>query len=49
MEVERHKEAIDALPVNVSLIASFRERTRLVLTRYFTQIGENMPIQSEVK
>lgn len=49
MEVERHREAIDILPVTVPLIASLRETARLISTHYSTQIEGNALTQEEVQ
>mgnify|MGYP000123786003 CR=1 FL=1 len=49
VEIERHKEAIDVLPVTAPLIASLRETARLLSTHYSTQIEGNMLTQSEVQ
>ena len=49
LEIERHKEAIDMLPVNASLIASLRETARLMSTHYSTQIEGNALTKEEVK
>ena len=38
LEIERHKEAINILPVTATLIASLRETARLISTHYSTQI-----------
>ena len=49
LEVERHKEAFNVLPVTAPLIASLRETARLLSTHYSTQIEGNMLTQDEVK
>ncbi len=49
LEIERHKEAINVLPVTARLIASLRETARLQSTHYSTQIEGNALTESEVK
>jgi len=49
LEIERHKEAINILPVTAKLIASLRETARLQSTHYSTQIEGNALTQAEVK
>ena len=49
LEIERHKEAINILPVTANLIASLRETARLVSTHYSTQIEGNALTQAEVQ
>ena len=49
LEIERHKEAIDILPVTASLIASLRETARLMSTHYSTQIEGNLLTKEEVR
>ena len=38
LEIERHKGAINILPVTATLIASLRETARLISRHYYTQI-----------
>ncbi len=49
LEIGRHKEAIDVLPVNPNVITSLRETARLVSTHYSTQIEGNNLDASEVE
>jgi len=49
LEIERHREAINILPVTAKLIASLRETARLQSTHYSTQIEGNALTQAEVK
>ncbi len=49
LEIERHKEAIDILPVTANLIASLRETARLQSTHYSTQIEGNALTQEQVQ
>ncbi|MDC9724082.1 MAG: Fic family protein [Urechidicola sp.] len=49
LEIERHKEAINILPVTATLIASLRETARLISTHYSTQIEGNALTQREVQ
>lgn len=49
LEIERHKEAINILPITAPLIASLRETARLMSTHYSTQIEGNMLSPLEVK
>lgn len=49
LEIERHKEAINILPVTATLIASLRETARLMSTHYSTQIEGNVLTQKEVQ
>lgn len=49
LEIERHKEAINILPVTGNLIASLRETARLMSTHYSTQIEGNVLNPQEVK
>ena len=49
LEIERHKEAIDILPVTAPLIASLRETARLMSTHYSTQIEGNVLTKEEVR
>jgi Fic family protein len=49
LEIERHKEAINVLPVTAPLIASLRETARLMSTHYSTQIEGNALTQKEVQ
>ena len=49
LEIERHKEAINVLPVTAQLIASIRETARLQSTHYSTQIEGNALTEVEVK
>ncbi|WP_299272925.1 Fic family protein [uncultured Psychroserpens sp.] len=49
LEIERHKEAIDILPVTAPLIASLRETARLMSTHYSTQIEGNALTKEEVR
>jgi len=49
LEIERHKEAINILPVTTQLIASIRETARLQSTHYSTQIEGNALTEAEVK
>ncbi len=49
LEIERHKEAIDVLPITTRLFTSLRETSRLQSTHYSTQIEGNRLTQQEVK
>lgn len=49
LEIERHKEAIDVMPVNSRTVASLRETARLLSTHYSTQIEGNELDVSEVE
>jgi Fic family protein len=49
LEIERHKEAIDVMPVNSRAVASLRETARLLSTHYSTQIEGNELDVSEVE
>jgi len=49
LEIERHKEAINILPITSDLIASLRETARLMSTHYSTQIEGNVLSPREVK
>ena len=49
MEIERHKEVLDVLPVTPRLIASLRETARLMTTHYSTQIEGNLLSADEVR
>lgn len=49
LEIERHKEAINILPITAPLIASLRETARLMSTHYSTQIEGNMLSPLEVE
>lgn len=49
LEIERHKEAINVLPITAPLIASLRETARLMSTHYSTQIEGNMLSPLEVE
>ncbi len=48
-EIERHKEAINVLPITTQLITSLRETSRLQSTHYSTQIEGNRLTQEEVE
>ena len=48
LEIEKHKEAINILPITAPLIASLRETARLMSTHYSTQIEGNMLSPKEV-
>jgi Fic family protein len=48
LEVVRHNEALDILPITAQLIASLRETSRLKSTHYSTQIEGNALTQKEV-
>tara|TARA_R110002096_G_scaffold186511_1_gene365565 strand:- start:836 stop:1996 length:1161 start_codon:yes stop_codon:yes gene_type:complete len=49
LEIERHKEAIDVMPINFGMVASLRETARLLSTHYSTQIEGNALQVSEVE
>jgi len=49
LEIERHKEALNVLPVTANLIASLRETARLLSTHYSTQIEGNELSHAEVE
>ncbi len=49
LEIERHKEVINVLPITGSVIASLRETARLMTTHYSTQIEGNTLTEEEVK
>jgi cell filamentation protein, protein adenylyltransferase len=49
LEIERHREAINILPITATLIASLRETARLMSTHYSTQIEGNSLTPYEVK
>ena len=49
LEIERHKEAIEHLPVSTSLLTSLRESARLMSTHYSTQIEGNALTPREVE
>ncbi|MGB0979484.1 MAG: Fic family protein [Croceimicrobium sp.] len=49
LEIERHKEAIDVLPINARMVASLRETARMISTHYSTQIEGNALAISEVE
>ncbi len=48
LEIERHREAINVLPITANLIASLRETARLMSTHYSTQIEGNALTPEEV-
>ena len=49
LEIERHREAINILPITATLIASLRETARLMSTHYSTQIEGNSLSPNEVQ
>jgi Fic family protein len=49
LEIERHREAINILPITANLITSLRETARLRSTHYSTQIEGNTLNQDEVR
>ncbi len=49
LEIERHKEAIDVLPITTRLVTSLRETSRLRSTHYSTQIEGNRLTRMEVE
>ncbi|MCW3159699.1 Fic family protein [Chryseobacterium oryctis] len=49
LEIERHKEAINILPITGKVIASLRETARLMTTHYSTQIEGNSLTPEEVE
>lgn len=49
LEIERHREAINILPITATLIASLRETARLMSTHYSTQIEGNSLSPNEVR
>lgn len=49
LEIERHKEVINILPITGTVIASLRETARLMTTHYSTQIEGNSLTKEEVK
>jgi Fic family protein len=48
LEIERHKEVINILPITGKVIASLRETARLMTTHYSTQIEGNTLTPEEV-
>ena len=49
LEIERHKEVINILPITGKVIASLRETARLMTTHYSTQIEGNSLTPEEVE
>ncbi|PCJ62690.1 MAG: cell filamentation protein Fic [Bacteroidetes bacterium] len=49
LEIERHKEAINVLPITPNLLVSLKETARLLSTHYSTQIEGNDLTQKEVQ
>jgi Fic family protein len=49
MRIEADRQAIDALPIDVAMLASLRETARLMATHYSTQIEGNRLTQAEVR
>ncbi len=49
LQIEKHKEALNVLPMTGTLIASLRETARLMTTHYSTQIEGNSLSPTEVK
>jgi Fic family protein len=49
LEIERHKEAINVLPITPNLLVSLKETARLLSTHYSTQIEGNDLTKAEVQ